>query len=72
MGIVMESEDLSSLPVDHILRNLPLSQINAEYKNRDSKNWQSISVLSNSMKDATYNQLGEAWTKWDIWKGSYE
>jgi hypothetical protein len=59
---------LAELPTDHPLRNTSLSQIDAMYQTRGSKAWHSIHVLGGIKKHITYNQLGEVWTKWDLWK----
>jgi hypothetical protein len=63
------TEDLSQLPIEHPLRNTPLVDIGAHYKYRDGKVWQEIKATYGIAK-VTYNQLGEAWTKYDIWKAT--
>lgn len=61
---------LAELPVTHMLRNTPLATINAEYLPTDSKVW--AKVRDNyGIAQKTYNQLGDSWTTWDVWRVTY-
>jgi hypothetical protein len=66
----MQCDDLSTLPVDHPLRNTPLRSINAEYRSNTSKVWHSVNVLGGIKADITFNDLANCWTTWDTWRGS--
>jgi hypothetical protein len=60
---------LSDLREDHPMRNKPLSEIGAEYQYKPNPNspWRKAADQG-GIKNATYNQLGETWTKWDLWR----
>lgn len=58
---------LADLSADHELRNKPLVEINAQYLPIDSKVWASIRD-SYGIAQKTYNQLGDSWTTWDVWR----
>ena len=58
---------LANLPINHKLRNTPLVEIGAEYLPTDSKLWATVRD-SYGIAQKTYNQLGESWTTWDIWR----
>jgi hypothetical protein len=57
---------LNDLPYEHELRNKPLIEIGAKYQIRDSKVLAEVTPPYGIAKK-TYNQLGDVWTKWDIW-----
>lgn len=60
--------ELSSLPVEHPLRNTPLTRINAEYRNQNSKIWNRVLPTYN-IANKTYNELAaNVWTAHDIWR----
>lgn len=52
---------LHELPADHPLRNTPLGELRADYRNLLTKEWRPISTWK--IKANTYNQLGDVWTK---------
>jgi hypothetical protein len=52
--------NLAELPIEHPLRNIPLRDINAEYRNNQRKDWQDIAKWK--IATSTYNQLGLVWT----------
>jgi hypothetical protein len=60
---------LAELPNDHPLRNKSLSKIGAEYqyKLNPKSPWRKAADQG-GIKNATYNQLGETWTKFDSWR----
>jgi hypothetical protein len=60
---------LNDLPQEHPLRNAPLIKIGAFYLARGSKVWREIFPAFGISK-FTYNELGEVWTKWDLWKAT--
>ena len=65
-----EYQRIAELPVDHPLRNTPLLAINARYKWRESQGTLWKFVMPNySISKLSYNQLGSAWTEFDIWEG---
>jgi len=57
---------LNDLPYEHELRNKTLISIGAKYQIRDSKVLATVTPPY-GIANKTYNQLGEVWTKWDIW-----
>ena len=59
---------LKELPEDHPLRNTPLIQIQAENQTKDSKIWYEIRPAF-KISNKTYNELGPAWTEYDMWRG---
>lgn len=61
---------LNTLPEDHPLRNTPLGELNAEYQwvHGNPKLWRTVRVGAPKLVPFTFNQLGEAWTKWDTWR----
>lgn len=61
---------LAELPEGHPLRNTPLVKINAEYLPIDSKVWANVRD-SYGIAQKTYNQLGDSWTTWDVWRVTY-
>jgi hypothetical protein len=67
---VVVSENLEELPVDHVLRNTPLKDINAAFRRPDEKTWKSVKPLR--ISNNTYNDLYYGWTKWDIWRGELD
>jgi len=61
---------LNDLPENHPLRNKPLGEINAMYrwkKASEKAQWRTVQVGSPKLVKHTYNELGEAWTKYDWW-----
>lgn len=62
----MTSDDLSSLPHEHPLRNLPLASINAAFRRPDEKTWKPVAPLK--INNNCYNDLAYPWVKWDIWR----
>ena len=60
---------LELLPYNHILRNTKLIDIGAEYLRKGSKIWTEVTP-SFGIAKVTYNQLGEVWTKYDIWRAT--
>jgi hypothetical protein len=60
---------LHELPYDHKLRNTPLGEIGAEYQHKFIKPsaWRKAEAQG-GIKNKTYNQLGDTWTKWDLWR----
>lgn len=63
--------DLAALPVDHPLRNTPLIEINAAYRAVDGKGWKLV-MPAWPIAGLSYNQLGEVWTKWSVWRGELQ
>lgn len=61
---------IDDLPHDHPLRNTPLSYICARYKWRETQSalWKYV-MPSYAIATKSYNQLGAAWTEFDIWEG---
>ena len=62
-------DDIDQLPYDHPLRNKPLIEIGAFYRNRDVKMWREVFPAFGIAKK-TFNELGDVWTKWDVWKAT--
>jgi hypothetical protein len=60
---------LADLPYDHPLRNTKLIDIGAEYLRKGSKVWTKVTP-SFGIAKVTYNQLGEVWTNYDIWRAT--
>ena len=61
---------LNDLPEKHPLRNTPIGKLQAKYrwkKASEKAQWRSVEVGSPKLVDKTFNQLSEAWTKWDWW-----
>jgi hypothetical protein len=63
------SEDLEQLPYEHPLRNTPLIEIGAFYRNRDVKMWREVFPAFGIAKK-TFNELGDVWKTWDVWKAT--
>jgi hypothetical protein len=61
---------LAELPMTHMLRNTPLVKIGAQYLPADSKVWADVKS-SYGIAQKTYNQLGDSWTSWDVWRVTY-
>ena len=62
---------LNTLPEDHPLRNTPLGELDAEYrwyKAADTAQWRTVRVGAPKLIPHTFNELGTAWTTWDIWR----
>jgi hypothetical protein len=60
---------LADLPTDHPLRNTSLGEIGAEYQHKTVRPsaWRKAADQG-GIKNATFNQLGETWTRWDLWR----
>lgn len=58
--------NLAELPIDHKLRNTPLGQINAFYRQAGTKTYFEVFPSFNIAKK-TFNQLGEVWTNNQEW-----
>lgn len=59
--------DLATLGREHPLRNMALADIQAEYRHRAGKEWKRV-LPKYRIARCTYNQLGPAWTDFDIWR----
>lgn len=62
---------LNTLPKEHSLRNTPLGELDAEYrwhKAAEAVLWRTVQVGAPKLVGHTFNQLGTAWTTWDIWR----
>lgn len=64
---MIEWVELGKLTPSHPLRNQPLSELKAEYRNLNSKLWCEVRPAYGISKK-TYNQLSDVWTKWDVWR----
>jgi hypothetical protein len=64
---------LAEMPNDHPLRNKSLSEIGAEYQHKTLRPsaWRKAADQG-GIKNSTYNQLGETWTKFDSWRVANE
>jgi len=60
---------LNELPYEHELRNKPLIEIGAQYLIRNSKVWATVTPPYGIAKK-TFNELGDVWTKWDVWRAT--
>jgi hypothetical protein len=60
---------LLRLPRSHPLRNMPLIQIGAYYKNKAAKVWREVKSTFD-IAGHTYNQLSAVWTDNDVWKST--
>jgi hypothetical protein len=65
---MIEPLNLATLPVEHLLRNLPLGEIAAEQCLKFDHKWRKLGP-SLAIRSATYNQLGPAWTDTADWRG---
>ena len=65
------TEDLATLPVDHPLRNTPLIRITTAYRWIHGTSWKSVKPTW-PIAGLSYNQLGEVWTKWSVWRGELQ
>jgi hypothetical protein len=63
------TEDLEQLPYNHLLRNTPLIEIGAFYRNRNIKTWREVFPAFGIAKK-TFNELGDVWKTWDVWKAT--
>lgn len=61
-------QTLNFLPQDHPLRNKPLIEIKARYRNVESKVFRDV-VPAMKIAKLSYNELANVWTTWDIWEG---
>lgn len=59
--------NLADLPKEHPLRNLPLLEIKAQFKQKILKNWKDVTPNMNISKNC-YNDLGTVWTDYDEWR----
>lgn len=59
--------NLARLPVSHILRNTPLVDIGARYRQEGTKVWRKV-LPSFGIALATYNTLGTVWTRNAEWE----
>ena len=64
---MIEWVELESLESTHPLRNLPLAEIKAEYRNLNSKVWCDVRPAYGIAKK-TYNQLSSVWKANDKWR----
>lgn len=62
--------DLATLDRERPLRNMALADIQAEYRHRAGKEWKRI-LPKYKIARCTYNQLGAAWTDFDLWRVPY-
>lgn len=60
---------LNDLPHEHPLRNTPLITIGAFYLPKDAKVWREVFPAFGIAKN-TFNELGEVWKTWDMWKAT--
>lgn len=58
---------LDKVDKDDWHRNQPLSELEAEYKNVDSKVWSKI-YPNMTIAKKTYNELASIWTTFDEWR----
>lgn len=58
--------NLSKLPPEHPLRNTPLHQIGAEYRNLKKRDFVSVGTIK--IHIATYNQLSGPWIECNEWR----
>lgn len=59
--------NLADLPADHPLRNAPLGQIRAEYRNLKNARWSEIKP-SFGVAKSTFNSLAPFWRELNEWR----
>ena len=57
---------LYDLPVDDDRRNKPLEGCFYKYRLSSVKSWKEVKSTF-KIASSTYNELGDAWTKYDFW-----